>query len=210
MYARALQIVQNEDYLSEAELDLIRRFKRQTFNNIDPMTTTVDFSTMTDMSLIQLLDALIAAIPDALKDQLCALFSELFRNFNFYSTLRTQSDEYCNQLSTCTSTSTSCVTVGGVTTCDTTTMTIPCEDLVVPNYFTGGTVNLRNNAQCKSYTYNLYSFIFTYIYARICLLDGLLDFLADAAPIGNVQLFIHFMTILNTRWRNFSCLFTSI
>ena len=201
MYARALQIVQNEDYLSEAELDLIRRFKRQTFNNIDTMTTNVDFSTMTDMSLIQLLDALIAAIPDALRDQLCALFTDLFRNFNFYSTLRTQSDLACDNFSSCTQ-----FVCQSAVVCTTTS----CNDFVVPNYFTGGTVNLRNNAQCKSYVYNLYSFIFTYIYARICLLDGLLDFLADAAPIGNVQLFIHFMTILNTRWRNFSCLFTSI
>ena len=177
LYARALEIVQNEDYLSEAELDLIRRFKRQTMDTF--MATNTDFSDFS--TLFEVLDAYIALIPEAIRDQLCALFSELFRNFDFYSTLRTQVDSACDNYNVCTSTSTTCISAA---VCTTTTTTIPCsDDLVVPNFLTGGTVNLRNNAQCKSYLYNLFSFIYTYIYARICLLDGLLDFLTEAAPI---------------------------
>ena len=45
-------------------------------------------------------------------------------------------------------------------------------------------MDLTNNSDCKSYLYNLYVFMFTYLYSRLCLFNGFLDFLAEAAPVA--------------------------
>ena len=226
LYARALEIVQDEEYLSEAELNLIRRYKRQTITT-NALSTPTNFG---NLSLVQLLDQLVSSIPEALKAQFCELLSNLFMNLNFFSTLQTAVDSGCDNIQTidtCTKTTkTVTVDTGGnivsssrpntITTSDctvcqtcssnvcavsfttypgptgpiTTTVTADCSATAtsteVPNFFTGGTVDLTNNEQCKSYIFNLYFFILTYLYSRICLFDGFLDFLTEAAPIVGV------------------------
>ena len=96
---RALQIVQSEEYLTEADLNLIRRYKRQT-TTTTTMTDTImvnQFNGFPDVSLIELLDTLVSVIPESIRTQFCSLLNEIILNANFFSNFRTQVDMLCDR-----------------------------------------------------------------------------------------------------------------
>ena len=96
---RALQIVQSEEYLTEADLDLIRRYKRQT----DTMTQFMvnqqsqNLFTNSDASLIELLDTAISMVSESQRTTFCSIFNGYILNGNFFSVLQSQANFACDK-----------------------------------------------------------------------------------------------------------------